>query len=212
MLTAKELLLAVGQKITASVRGENFDVFIRGWREGEYIIIDAPLYKGSSLSVASLAGCKLIFNKEGCCIRFNTTVLGTFRHSPEFLVVAYPKFIDKSNLRKHERYQVNIPIIFKSKDGSSNPGMIRDISLEGALITHALPLAKDDKIVVSAALKLGNMEDLVAVVKNIRKYVKGGETFNASGMEFLNPLPKNEHLLEKIVGYIKNQAKDLSFV
>lgn len=212
MLSAKELLLSVGQKVTASIRGENFDVFIRGWREGEYIVVDMPMYKRAPLTVASLAGCKLIFKKDGCFIKFDSTVLGTFRHAPMFLVVSYPKFIEKKNLRKHERYQINIPIIFKGKDGSSNPGLIRDISLEGALITHSVSMVEGDKIVISAAMKIGNMDDLVAAIKNIRPFVKNGEAQNATGVEFLNPLPKNEHLLEKIVGHIKNQAKDFSFV
>lgn len=210
MLNIKDLLFTVGQKITVTVLQENYNVCIRGWREGEYVVVDMPMHKGSPLSMASLAGCEVVFTREGNFIKFNCSVLVAFRHSPMFLVVSYPKTCQRKNLRKHNRYQANIPIIFVGKDGMSTPGMIRDISLEGALITHDLPLAMDAKIVVSAALKVGNLEGLVAVTRNIRNYVKNEKTQYASGIEFLNPLPKNEHVLQKIVSEIQKQAKDIS--
>lgn len=205
-VTAKELLLSVGQKFTADIVGEKFEVYARGWHDGKYIIVDIPIYRNEPMTLATLTGCKILFVKDGTYVRFQSKIIRAFYQSPPFMVISFPELIDKTNLRKSERCQVQVPIIFKANNGRPNDGLIRDLTLDGALITSALRLVKGDKINITATLKLGALNNLEATVQNVREFTKNRIKYNAAGLKFTALSENDRIVLQSILDFQKNQS------
>lgn len=204
--TAKDLLLTVGQKFTADIVGEKFDVCARGWHDGKYIIVDIPMYKNEPLTLASLTGCKILFVKDGTYVRFQSKIIRVFYQSPAFMVISFPDMIDKTNLRKSERVQVQVPIIFKVNGVRPTDGLVRDLTLDGALITSALRLVKGDKVTISATLKVGALNNLEATVQNVREFTKNKVKFHAAGLKFIALSENDKKVLQSILDHQKNQS------
>ena len=56
-----EIPFVMGQKVTATIRGEVFSVCVRGWLKGQYVITDLPKVGGESYRVAPQTGVQIHF-------------------------------------------------------------------------------------------------------------------------------------------------------
>ncbi len=63
----------MGQKVTATIRGEVFSVCIRGWMKGQYVITDLPRVGAEAYRVAPQTGVQIHFIKEGLFVNFKTS-------------------------------------------------------------------------------------------------------------------------------------------
>ena len=108
--TKQELPLVMGQKVTITVRGEIFQVFVRGWRQGQYIILDLPRVGVEDFRIAPQTGVQIHFTKEGLFVNFKSTSILSFVQAITLLIIEYPRTFDTHNLRKHERFKANIPV------------------------------------------------------------------------------------------------------
>ena len=64
-IKSSEIPFVMGQKVTATIRGENFSVSVRGWLKGQYVITDLPKVGGESYRVAPQTGVQIHFIKDG---------------------------------------------------------------------------------------------------------------------------------------------------
>ncbi|MBM14570.1 MAG: hypothetical protein CMH75_00520, partial [Nitrospina sp.] len=61
----EELPLSMGQKVTLKVRNEVFNVLVRGWYKGQYIILDLPKVGSDYFRIVPQTGLQIHFTKEG---------------------------------------------------------------------------------------------------------------------------------------------------
>lgn len=195
-MSLKNIPLAMGQKVLGVIRDHGYELFIRGWRRDSFIIIDEPMYSGTP--AVPYSGCDISYIRDGNKVEFKTIIL-THSHAPTFLLLDYPREFHVTSLRKRERIPSHIPVSYIGVDTALRYGTLRDISLQGALITHSHPLTKWSNIIINAELKLGNLDGLEAVVRNIRINASNKEEPCVTGVMFQNVSEKNLETLQQII-------------
>lgn len=198
----KDLILVVGQKITASIRGQRFDVCLRGWCLGQYILIDTPQLNSEPIRLAADTGCDIHFIKEGEFFTFKSTVISVIAGFIPLLIVGYPRTVESHLLRKDKRLKVSCPAEFSTLLANKTvvePCLIRDLSLTGALITHKKVLQKDTRIILRTSLETGALSDQDAVVQNVRFNSKSENEPYVTGIKFPALGETNKCTLQKFI-------------
>ena len=95
-----EIPLSLGQRVTLKVRNEVFNVQVRGWCTGQYIILDLPKIGADYFRVAPQTGLQIHYTKEGVFVNFKSTSILTFVQAISLLIIEYPRNVDTHNLRK----------------------------------------------------------------------------------------------------------------
>jgi c-di-GMP-binding flagellar brake protein YcgR len=198
-----ELPLVKDQKVTITVRGEVFNVCVRGWRKGHYIILDLPKVGVEDFRIAPQTGVQLHFTKEGIFVNFKTTTILSFIQAVTLLIIEYPRKFDSHNLRKHERFKTNLPVKYHYEiDGQKieDSGIARDISAEGILITHTQQLKKENKLYLNLEIShCGNIQNQKAEIRNIRKNRKSETSPFVTGIKWCDMSPEAEASITKLV-------------
>ncbi len=199
----EELPLVMGQKVTITVRGEVFSVLVRGWRKGQYIILDLPRVGVEDFRIAPQTGIQLHYTKEGLFVNFKSTSILSFVQAITLLIIEYPRTFDTHNLRKNERFKANIPIrYFYEEDGQrvEGFGIIRDVSSSGILFTHTKQLAKDNRLTLDFDIPhCGNVQGQVAEIRNLRKNPKSETSPFVTGLKWRDISPATEASITKFV-------------
>ena len=196
-IQASEIPFVMGQKVTATIRGEVFTVCIRGWKNGQYVITDLPKVGGEAYRVAPQTGIQIHFIKDGLFVNFKSSVSSALAQAISLMVVEYPRSFDLHNLRKYERFRTNVPV---------DRGIIRDISSGGALISHAKQVSKQKTLYISAELPNGGIIKLQpAAAQNLRKNPKSESTPYVTGVKWKGILPESE---QAIAGFITQRSKE----
>ena len=202
VVTKAGLPLAWGYKVTAVILGEQYPVSIRGWKEDEYLILDHPMIKGEFVRVAPQTSCSLNYTVKGIFINFKTAVLDTITHPVHLMVIQFPRNFVSHNLRKNDRQKAHFEIFFSRDSGTPEvtyTGTIRDLSLSGALLTHAKPLEKDETIFLNLKLPQGDIVNLPARTRNIRKNPNSEVEPFVTGLEFQKLNTQQDDVLRRFV-------------
>lgn len=201
-VTKTGLHLTLGKKVQATVRGEKYQVALRGWVEDEYLIVDYPHFQGNFVKVSALSGCSLSFTSDGTYFDFKTLVLYAVAQPVRLMVLEYPKSFTSYRLRKDNRHKANFPFSF-SVEGETPPtsftGTIRDLSLSGALVTHSQPLTKGKSIRLSVNISFGELSDVTAQVRNVRKNPSSKSEPYVTGLEFAKLSPEHDKILRQFM-------------
>jgi c-di-GMP-binding flagellar brake protein YcgR len=198
-----ELPLVKDQKVTITVRGEVFNVFVRGWRKGQYIVLDLPRVGVEDFKIAPQTGIKLHFTKEGIFVNFETTTIHSLIQAVTLLVIEYPRKFDSHNLRKSERFKANFPIKYHYElDGQKieDSGILRDISAGGILFTHTKKLVKEYKLCLNYEnSQFGNIQNQMVEIRNIRKNPKSETSPFVTGIKWCDISPETEASIAKLL-------------
>ncbi|MFT4578206.1 MAG: c-di-GMP-binding flagellar brake protein YcgR [Nitrospinales bacterium] len=199
----QELPLVMGQKVTITVRGEVFNVLVRGWRKGQYIILDLPRVGVEDFRIAPQTGIQVHFTKEGLFVNFKSTSVLSFVQAIALLVIEYPRTFDSHNLRKNERFKANFPIRYHYEaDGQKfeDSGIVRDISASGILFTHTKQVVKDNKLYLNFEIpNCGSIQNQMADIRNIRKNPKSETSPFVTGIKWRDISPETEASIAKLV-------------
>ena len=208
VITQQGLPLAFGQKIMLTLRGEKYQAVIRGWMEGQYLIVDNPQFQGDPVYIAPLTGCSLDYTVEGTYVNFKSLVLVSINQPVRLLVIEFPRQFDTFELRKNPRHQTNFPIVYiveKEPPEEVYNGSIRDLSITGALICHERRLFKNQHIFITLELPEATMTNLEAEVMNVRKNPRSTSEPFVTGVFFPKMTPEQDSLLRK---FLSGRAKD----
>jgi c-di-GMP-binding flagellar brake protein YcgR len=203
MVTKTGLHLSLGKKVQATIRGEKYQVALRGWVEDEYLIVDYPHFQGGYVKVAPLTGCSLSFTANGTFFDFKALVLYSVAQPVRLMVLEYPKSFTSYQLRKNNRHKANFPCSFFVEGGTSektSTGTIRDLSLSGVLITHSEPLTKGDNLRLNVNLTFGELSDTKVQVRNVRKNPGSKREPFVTGLEFSKLSPEQDKILRQFMG------------
>lgn len=193
----------MGQKVTATIRGEVFTVCVRGWLKGQYVITDLPKAGGENYRVAPQTGVQIHFIKEGLFVNFKSSASYALAQAISLLVIEYPRTFDMHNLRRFERFKSNIPVSFFYEESDrrfEDTGIIRDISSGGALISHSKQVTKQNLLFATAEFPTGGNLNLQKMeVKNLRKNPKSESSPYVTGVKWKDILPESEEALSKFI-------------
>ena len=200
---AVELPLTLGQKVTITVRGEVFTVLVRGWRQGQYVLLDLPRVGVEDFKIPPQIGIQVHFTKAGLFVSFKTTSILSFVQAVSFLVIEYPRSFDSHNLRKHERFKANFPLRYHyEEDGQKieDSGIVRDISESGILFTHSKQVFKENKLCLNFDIpSCGSIQNQMADIRNIRKNPKSETSPFVTGIKWRDISPETEETITKLV-------------
>lgn len=202
-VTKTGLHLSLGKKVQAVLRGEKYQVALRGWVEDEYLIVDYPHFQGDLVKIAPLTGCSLSFTSDGTYFDFKTLVLYAVSHPVRLMVLEYPKSFTSYKLRKNNRHKANFPFSYfveGSASGTELTGTIRDLSLSGALVTHSHRLTKGDMIRLTVSLNFGELSGVKAEVRNVRRNPGSKSEPFVTGLEFAKLPPEHDKILRQFMG------------
>jgi c-di-GMP-binding flagellar brake protein YcgR len=209
-----EIPFVMGQKVTATIRGEVFAVSIRGWLKGQYVITDLPRVGVEAYRVAPQTGVQIHFIKDGLFVNFKSSSSYALAQAISLLVIEYPRTFDMHNLRKFERFKANIPVTFFYEEGDQkfeDSGLIRDVSSGGALISHSKQVTKKNLVCVTAELPAGGSFKLQkADVKNLRKNLKSDSAPYVTGVKWNGLLPESEDAIAKFVALRSKDHREIS--
>ena len=185
----KELPLAMGQKVTIKVRGEVFTVMVRGWRKGQYIVLDLPRVGVEDFRIAPQTGIQGHYTKEGVFVNFKSTSILSFVQAVTLLVIEYPRNFDAHNLRKHERFKAYFPVRYSYNLGEQKlegSGIVRDISSGGLLFTHSKQLEKDILLNLEFEVpKCGAIRIQSVEIRNLRQNPKSEASKFVTGVKWV---------------------------
>ncbi len=186
---AEPLPLETGRKVIAHIRGESYDVCIRGWAVHRFVLIDMPRVSGELIRVAPQTGCNINFVRDGKMVSFKSSVIFCFNQALVMLV-EYPKGYDIFNLRKNARFKTNFQMTYSYNvldTTISERAVIRDASLGGFLITHSKPLSKKSIVKIETTLPTGLIENMNARVCSVRKNPKNVAEPFVTGLQLVGP-------------------------
>ncbi|MEE8260418.1 MAG: PilZ domain-containing protein, partial [Nitrospinaceae bacterium] len=184
-------------------RGEKYRIALRGWVEDEYLVVDYPHFQGDIVKIAPLTGCSLSFTSDGTYFDFKTLVLYAVTQPVRLMVLEYPKSFTSYKLRKNNRHRANFPFSFSIEGGASEKmltGTIRDLSLSGALVTHSQRLTQGDDLQLTVNLKFGELANVKAQVRNVRKNPGSKSEPFVTGLEFSKLSPSQDKILREFMG------------
>ena len=200
---AVELPLTLGQKVTITVRGEVFTVLVRGWRQGQYVLLDLPRVGVEDFKIPPQIGIQVHFTKVGLFVSFKTTSILSFVQAISFLVIEYPRSFDSHNLRKHERFKANFPLRYHyEEDGQKieDSGIVRDISESGILFTHTKQVFKENKLCLNFDIpSCGSIQNQMVDIRNIRKNPKSETSPFVTGIKWRDISPETEESITKLI-------------
>ena len=200
---AVELPLTLGQKVTITVRGEVFTVLVRGWRQGQYVLLDLPRVGVEDFKIPPQIGIQVHFTKAGLFVGFTTTSILSFVQAVSFLVIEYPRSFDSHNLRKHERFKANFPLRYHyEEDGQKieDSGIVRDISESGLLFTHTKQVFKENKLCLNFDIpSCGSIQNQMTEIRNIRKNPKSETSPFVTGIKWRDISSETEESIKKLV-------------
>ena len=195
----KNIPLTLGHKLTVSILAQKFEVPIRGWYTSKYIITEAPLVNGDPIRLAPNTGCEVHFIKEGEYFTFKTHVMCISVNVVALMIIDFPRTVDSYSLRKNKRLKISSPVELSytvANKAFNDYGIIRDLSLTGALITHKKELQKGNKVVLNSKLSSGDLSGQEAVVKNIRHNPKSETEAYVTGVNFPKVTDENKAIIQ----------------
>lgn len=207
-----EIPFVMGQKVTATIRGEIFSVCVRGWMKGQYVITDLPKVGAEVYRVAPQTGVQIHFIKEGLFVNFKSSASYALAQAISLMIIEYPRTFDMHNLRKFARFKTNIPVSFAYEEGDKkfdDFGVIRDISSGGLLISHKKQVTKQNLLSISAELPAGGSFKMQkADVKNLRKNPKSDSSPFVTGVKWHELTPESEESIAKFVNQRTKEKRE----
>ncbi|HOE66579.1 MAG TPA: PilZ domain-containing protein [Candidatus Hydrogenedentes bacterium] len=171
-----EKFLAVGAIATFNPhpslpQEQRFRTAIRGWKRGEYIILDMPPRQhAGSVYFRDKQPCLIHFFYEGTACGFDAEVLEIPRSSAgaEFWV-SWPGYIHSVAVRQHERLKISLPCTLNDDHGTTCAGEIQDLSEGGCLARANVAFNKGAIITLRLAFPDGAAVDPIrAEIRNMR--------------------------------------------
>lgn len=114
-----------------------------GWVRDEYMIVKIPLENNGPIALSE--GDKLtvrVFSGVNVCA-FSTVVQRIFLRPLMYAHVSFPSDIQGTSLRAAMRVKVEIPAHLSRDDGLNAPVFLVNLSVSGALLESARPLARE---------------------------------------------------------------------
>ncbi|UCD56615.1 MAG: flagellar brake protein [Candidatus Hydrogenedentota bacterium] len=187
--------LAVGVHVhlqpAAANQKDRYEVVLRGWQEGRFVLADMPDTEGAvdTFKVGTEWVARYILS--GKAFGFKTDVIRVQFHPKPLIFFGYPDSIEALTIRKYKRIGIFIigSLARVAEDGTvqdSAECVVRDLSRGGCLIETDATLSVGDTIALTFVLPNGQpLKNIPGEVRNTRpageKRFTGGIMFPENG-------------------------------
>ncbi len=164
-----------------------FNLAVRGWKMGKYIVLDHPLQDRHNLArIAPEEPCRIRYISEGLVITFATHGLAVMKDPMDLIVIEYPKTLTtKTSLKKFRPTKTAITTNIKIND-DAHKGVIWDLSIGGIQFATNVDLAVGQVASFDFEFFSGRQfQGIQAKIKNRKVELKSIEFPYLYGCEFL---------------------------
>ncbi|MBI5814315.1 MAG: PilZ domain-containing protein [Nitrospinae bacterium] len=167
MVIKKISAIAVGVEMHMERAPLSADTHIRGWKDGVYILVDAPDGRWKVKDPTPIV-CRLF--EEGKYYGFMAAMFATL---PELnlLLIEYPDEIVDTSVREEERFKVSLPVTITAVIKESQvdfPGIVIDLSQNGCQLISSKPVNVNDRLLLAGGFPGGQIfKDIPFVTKRV---------------------------------------------
>lgn len=213
-----ELYLKPGLEVNAKIMPDphTHTLMVRGWKTGQYIILDHPVVGANLTKVSPDAKCTLRYVSEGRVTSFASHGITVLRQPVNLFVIDYPKAVHSQiSLRKHERLKTTTLALIKDMDagpgnGEQTKGMILDVSLSGLLVSTNKEFPLNKTLSFDFEFVTGQrVEGVQAKIKNKSIDFKSLDYPYLHGCEFLEIKPQERTIFQNFFEYCFRQMDKL---
>lgn len=212
--TFQDMRLRVGDRIQlqppASMGTERHIVRLLGYLDNASLMVTAPAVNGLRVPVREHDKIVARVFSSQKAFAFDCTVVRICKMPYDYLHLSFPDVIQGAIIRKSPRIKTKIIASISTpgdgKDNEKQPGVIVNLSADGALVRAREPLAgKSEEIVLSFRVNLHNMEAYLtarAVVRNVftDEEKEGADALRVQhGIQFLDLQPNDSVILQSLI-------------
>lgn len=150
-----------------------YQTIVRGWRWGEYIMMDRPRVDSRSLlMIREGQDCQVRYMIDGKACGFESRVLDfdTARNNP-YMRLKWPERLEYTYFRRGERVKSNLSCLIRLDGHAVTDGHVVDLSQGGLAIESPVATERGKTIYVSLDLPGGqHVESLPLLVCNCREH------------------------------------------
>jgi CheY-like chemotaxis protein len=150
-------LVVIFQPDPLRKESRRYQSVVRGWRRGEYIMLDRPRVDGRSfLMLRESQDCQIRYMFEGKACGFDSRVIDfdTRRHNP-YMRVRWPEQLEYTYFRRGERIKVNFPCAVEADGRTHASAVLKELSQGGCGFELSQPLEKGQTVELSCELPNG---------------------------------------------------------
>ena len=183
--------LAVGVHVhlqpASANREDRYEVVVRGWEEGKFILADMPDKQGAGETFKVGTEWVARYILSGKAFGFKTDVIRVQFHPKPLIFFDYPESIEALTIRKHKRISTFImgTLSQVADDGTAQESgecVVHDLSRGGCLIETDTNLSVGDTIALTFVLPDG--QPLKNVLGEVRNSRPSGEKRFVGGIMF----------------------------
>jgi len=177
----------------ADNRSDRYELVVRGWQEGKFVLADMPDAQGAIESFKVGTDWVARYILSGKAFGFKTEVIRVQFHPKPLVFFSYPESIEALTIRKHKRISTFIigTVSHIAADGTATDEaecVVRDLSRGGCLIETDATLSVGDAIALAFVLPNGEpLKNIPGEVRNTRpagdKRFIGGVMFAEQAQE-----------------------------
>jgi hypothetical protein len=175
-----------------------------GLLRDQYVLSEIPISQNGPVFQSSETQCTVRFLSGGSVYGFSSRIVQITHNPVPIMFIAYPKSIEKMNLRKEERYGVLIPVsldVESTEDSQELKGTITDLSSSGCRLISPIFCDSGDEIKIKFSLDSGG--EPIPVKGIVRNFRSGDFEGYELGVQFQDANQDINSFLEKIKRYMR---------
>ncbi|MBI5184388.1 MAG: flagellar brake protein [Nitrospinae bacterium] len=204
-----KLYLKYGLPVVAKIPPypKYFNLQVRGWKTGQYIVLDHPTEADHKLARVIPDGrCSIRYVSEGMAITFSSITLATLKRPMEIYVIEYPKTVaNEISLKKYRPTKTAVSTLV-TIDNRLEKGMIWDITYAGLQFSTNKSLSLEQTVSFDFEFFTGQkFTGIRAKVKNKRVELKSIEFPYLYGCEFIDLPYEKKKMIQNFLEYCFKQ-------
>lgn len=189
----------------ALVNGVRFAAIIRGWAEGDYVLLETARGEAPNRVLRPGEACVVRFMAAGQACAFVSALrdagAGNFYR---FFRVQWPRRLETVVLRQADRVEMQAPCQIKLEGGHILKGRLIDLSTTGCRLVMDGKVEKESPFRLSFQLPDG--ADIAGLAARARSVAPDDDGF-ALGCEFISPSPAEQADIEFYIGTTIDRLK-----
>jgi c-di-GMP-binding flagellar brake protein YcgR len=179
---------------------------IRGWSDGQYVLLDWPDESGESARIGKHMPCFVRYLHEGCACGFACRVAEQELVRRAQFEVTWPMKFEVMRIRQHDRIGVNVHGTIYSAEGKPLKGEVVDISIGGCRLMLEQDAAEGDELDVTFPLHPGlEIERVPVHVCSVQPH----EDLWAVGCEFGKLDARTRHDIEFFIATAEERVRGM---
>lgn len=205
--------LSVGQPVITELNPDSGDAHhqrfrttIRGWSDGEYVLLDWPDEPGEAARIGRHMPCFVRYLHGGCACGFACRVADQDLVRRAQFEVTWPQKFEVMRIRQHDRVAVSVHGTIYNAEGKTIEGEVVDVSIGGCRLQLEQEAAAGDDLDVTFPLHPGlDVERVPIQVCSVQQQ----EDRWAVGCKFGKLDPRTRHDIEFFIATAEERVRGM---